>query len=465
MVQEVLDLQDYIKTQYGDFVDRSTVDRSWLDSLFQRYSPEGLYEGGDLVLMITGSYPGSIRFTGPSPSRMPIPGKIRGNRYTVQKRFYIMSHEEDLFVKALTRSKAGAFAEAEAETIDRLADEFVRMMEFIDCTDGTGVITEAITDISGVTAANWTFTVPTSKSVYYYQGAQIQFLTTVSGDLKTNLKSVTMYDVPSPNGFYTVLKVEPNTTTAGADSDTLARITIIEASPGSNSPANGAVVAFADTIAIGAHTAGTNAGRLPRGLEGICDNDGDTLQCDTDLTWTTDGTFQGLSPTTAPYWKAITQQAASARLGDPVLRKLSDLMNSHSPGKGADNIDMYLTSIKSQRFFEESKAAEKRTTNEGGRAVVDAQGGFSSSHATDNSPESPKFGKVPVHAHRFKAEGSTLAICKQHLKRAQLLGTTWLDRHLNFSSRPAEGREAIGILENFTGIRACHGRIEGEATT
>ena len=464
MVQEVLDVADYIKTQFGDFVDRSTVDRSWLDSLFERYTPEGLYEGGDLVLMITGSYPGSIRFTGPSPSRMPTPGKIRGNRYTVQKRFYIMSEETDLFVKALTRSKAGAFAQADVETMDRLADEFVRYMERIDCGSGDGVATYAITDVSGVTAANWTFTVPAADAVFYYQGMQMQFLTTVSGDANLNLRNSTMYDVPSPAGFYTCKSVEPNTTTAGADSATLARITIYEASPGSNSPANGAVCVFADAVAIGAHTAGTNAGREPRGLEGICNNDGDTLQADTDLTWTTDGTFQGLSVTTAPYWKAITMSAASSRLLEPVLRKHADLMNAHSPGGGAANIDLYLTSMKSARFYEESLTAEKRITIEGGRQVADAQGGFSSSHAKDNEPESPKFGKVPIHSHRFKREGSTLAICKKHLKRAQLLGTTWLEKHLNFSSRPAEGREAIGILENFTGIRACHGRIENEAT-
>lgn len=412
------------------------------------------FDGKSLTEALTGTFPGSSLWLGPNAPSLPAPGEPSITYTTLRHAYFYVTHRVDWDLIAQTSGK-NSFMAAWVFSLDRSMADTLQVMEMTTCMNGSGVLNRTtsssgtgLRSISGVTAANWTFVIHVWDAPLFRPGTRVEVWTgtyTVAAWL-----NATKRDTPS-QGFYTIANVAPDLATG------LATVTIKEASPGTNSPANGDYVVPDEGIAQDVTPSTTNATNMAIGLYGHISADGFWLQPNTKTSFGADGTHQDISPTTNSWWKSPTVSAGSATayLKPDHFEELAVGQNVFS-STAADKTTFYLAHPHQIRQYRGQLVPGERymVMNE----TPTLPSGTKSSLGKDTYLT---FSDVPLVGSKYADPTQALAVSTKDMKRFQLKGFTFEQRHQDFGNRPAWQQDGSAYVQIGTTDRTSSGSITG----
>lgn len=446
------DLVNLLKEEYGGIMHYIQQNDVFGINLIDRASGYKM-SGKRIVEFVTSAYVGSSRYSGMTPSAFPAPGKISNEQTFISQAKGLFTIQVDIIAQEQTED-SGAVIDAWTQSFDTLVKHRMLEKERMFFSDGSGVLNvhtqtggTGIRNVTGVGAANWTFTMHLWDAPKLRQGSEVWFW---SGTYdQTNWRNATRRDIPSV-GHYTVLNVNPDTATS------LVTITVEQASPGLSSPANGDYVTIAEAISENAH-GGVNLGHEPMGIDGIIGTENAFLQLDNGSDTLTVDTFQGLSSTTNSYWKSTSASASGFLMGNQ-LAAMTAVHNNFGTA-AADQFMGYLCHTSQEAKYAETLQGAVRVMVD--RSAPSLPGGRESGQTRNGLGPFITYSGKPVMPSRFCRADRVYAPNKKGVKKYILREPTFREKHLAFSGRPADevnGHESdnIGTVD-----RACHARLTG----
>lgn len=432
------------------------------------------FDGKNTIEAIVGATPGSFGFFGASMPSIPKPGTFTTDVTTITHAYCAASISVDWDLLAEANGPE-SFAEVWSLSMERMNKGMLLSLERITCSDGTGVLNRlktgvsgtvstlgginntttsgtgkgtatAGTAITGVTAANWQFTVHLWDGPLIEPNSRVDFVTGTWS--QAAWRNATKRDTPS-QGFYTVANVVPDNATKTA------LVTIKEGSPGSNSPQYGDFITIHDAIAFAATPSGTNAINEMLGIDAHVTNTALWLQPSTKAGYTSEDTHQNVSPTTNGRWIAPIVDAGTNTqyLNQPLLEELSVQMNVFG-SNAADEGHFYLVHpFQGRKYREELYPQERYVVSNETPSLP------TGTPASNSEQRYQMFSDLPMITSRYCRPDKAYLLNMNYIKRYQLMPFQFHGVHQDFNGRPANQQDGMGIMQLGTDCRPSSGAI------
>ena len=390
---------------------------------------------------------------GPSASSVPSPS-TSSNRETYIYHTYHFDTIQIDWDTADQSSGRHAYIDAVKQELKRVAQYRPREMERQILGAGDGYLSEVPTTSAtasvpiAVTTPGWQFTVANWQAPKFPINSRIEFW-------DAHTATASKRDTPS-KGYYTVSLVELKTDIDGVFDSTLARITVEEGSPGTNSPVGTDWVAR-DEHVVENVAAGLNASNEMNGLDILIDDGNELLVKNTKMGFATASTFQNLAAD-GSYWQAQVTDGSGQYLNIDLVEESADDISINS---GMDSSDvMFLVAHQFQvRKYKAGLYPQERFPNTGNAGSFTA-----GSTTTFNDDYGPMISQKPVIKSEF-CPPSTAFIVGPGIMHYDLKpwgfwtgdGNMW---RMNQQGRPAKVAHAYAIKAVGTTRRNQSAKIE-----
>lgn len=390
------------------------------------------FDGKHLIEAVTSGYPGAYTDLGPSASSLPTAGNISISQSTIGHTY---SYDRIAVDWDLMDQSQGphSFARALTLLLDRALKGQYRENERKCIGNGSGVLnpltqggSTGIRNVTGVSAAAWTFTINVYDAPKFYTGKRLEFW---SGTYdQANWRNATKLDTPN-QGYYTVTSCVPSFS-AGT-----ATVTITEASPNTNPPVNGAYAASDGAIVENVTGSTTNATNEFLGFLAIVSDDDLFLQPNSKVGFTSDDTFQNLATATNSFWASQRIDVNSTQyLDEDQFETAATQMSTSESTADAEDISFILAHrFQIQKFRQKKIAMERYTVMEGTPSLPT---GAKSSLSDDR--QYITFADKPLMPSRFMPVDKALGMNLSQIRRFVLKPWHFRPAHPDFQNAPAD---------------------------
>lgn len=392
------------------------------------------FSGKRVIEAVNASYVASSGYYGQTPASMPTPGTITPALTYIPQCVSLFNLRVDWTAEEKTSSNA--FMQAWTASFQTLAEHRKLEKERIFFGNGSCILNPldrpggagnyGIDVVSG-TAAGWTFRVHIWDTPKFRIGMQVVFWSNGAKATQANWDAATKRDTPN-QGFYTLSNVVPD------PANNYTTITVVEASPGINAPADGDYVTIAGAVVEDGHPTSTvNTGNEPMGIDGIISQDDQWLQVNVASETGTVDTFQGISRSTNGYWRAALV-TGSGFLNKDQLAALCVSQNVFGTEASSSFLGFMTHYAQEQKYAATIEGAERYTISD---STPTLPGGRTTNLVREGMGPFLTYSGKPIMKSRMARPDRVYALNKKGVKKYILRQAKFESRHQDFGGRPA----------------------------